>query len=109
MGTIIAPTLQRAQQEPRIMYSAFIGGFLGAGLAMHSGIAGILATIFDGIAILMALLFGVMVLWFLVVAIGYYVVIPLLLCGMAVIAAPFYVPFILVPWCLRRLFRTTPA
>jgi hypothetical protein len=96
------------------MFSAFIGGFLGASLAMHSSVV---AAIFSGIFGLLALLFGVMLLWFLVVAVVYYVGIPLwrfvilpaMFCFMAVIAAPFYIPFILVPWGLRRLFRTTHA
>lgn len=90
------------------MFSAFFGGFLGASLAMHSGIV---AAIFQGIAIMMALAVAVMVLWFLVLAIVDYVGIPLwrfiilpaMCCFVAVIGAPFYVLFVLPPWCLRRL------
>jgi hypothetical protein len=92
------------------MLSAFFGGFLGASLVMHPSIA---ATIINGILILMALLVVVPLLCFLVGATVYYlwrfVIPPVAICFVAVIGGPFYVIFILAPWCLRRLSRTTPA
>lgn len=91
------------------MFTAFLGGFAGASLAMHPSAV---VAIFDGIAIVMAVLLGAMLLWFLVIAAVYYVgiplwrfvILPVTLGFVAVIGWPFYVIFILVPWCLRRLF-----
>lgn len=92
------------------MFSAFVGAFAGASLALHPGFA---AAIFDGIAILMVLLVVVPVLCFLVGVTVYYlwrfVIPPVAICFVAVIGGPFYVIFILAPWCLRRLSRTTHA
>ena len=100
------------------MFSAFLGGFLGASIAMHPGFV---VAFFNVIFGLMALLFGVLMLWLVVGCTVYYVgiyvgiplwrfvILPAMVCFIAVIGAPFYVLFILAPWCLRRLFRTTPA
>jgi len=38
-----------------------------------------------------------------------FVILPAMLCFIAVIGSPFFVIFILAPWCLRRLFRTKLA
>lgn len=38
-----------------------------------------------------------------------FVVLPAFLCFVVVIGSPFYVIFVLAPWCLRRLFGTTRA
>lgn len=94
------------------MFSAFLGGFLGASIAMHSAAAGIVSAIMNGVLGLMLLMLAlVLLLWFAAYFVYYvvfpvwrFVVLPALLCFIAVICAPYYIPFILLPWCVRKLF-----
>src|SRR5690349_1494450 len=87
------------------MFPAFLGRSLGAIFALHPSIVSVL---FSGIP-------GIMLLWFLVIAAVYYIGIPLwrfvilpaIVVFVVAIGWPYYVIFILVPWCLRKLFLGT--